>query len=96
MIILFVCGCELRMWGIFPVMSVTVAPGIDTVSAHLMRICLTTESPMTRVVGASARGASRLSHTATHPRAPGVIPHLVGRTGGTPAHRFPDELLALG
>ena len=42
------------------------------------------------------RGASRLSHPATHTRAPGVVPHLVGRMGGVPAHRVPDEPLALG
>ena len=71
MIILFVCGCELRMWGIFPVMSVTVAPGIDTVSAHLMRICLTTESLMTRVVGASARTSGEQAGSVTPPPTPG-------------------------
>ena len=57
MIILFVCGCKLRMLGIFPVMSVTVAPGNDTVNAPFMRTYLTIESPMTKVVGASARSS---------------------------------------
>ena len=38
MIILFVCGCELKMSGIFPVMSVTVAPGNDTVNGRASQL----------------------------------------------------------